>query len=158
MALSPLDMFKYSGVWYEVANVKSGIPLVCFDTRGLYEYDPDRDVMDVQLGCRQMGNRPTAVKGFMRCPVQKGLPVTCSVRFPNAPYVPPSMYRILDTDYESYALVEGADDKSFVQVLSRYERPGLRFIDLQKERLKEWGYDPDSVHISPVTISEPRLD
>ena len=156
----PIDMFKYSGIWNEVASYKVGYPSLsadmCLNSRGIYEYDPDRDETDVQLGCKHLNGRVTAVKGVLRCPVSKGFPITCSVRFPSAQYVPPSMYRILETDYESYALVEGSDDKSFVQILSRYSRPGLRFIEAQKEKLKAWGYDLETVHIEPVTADSEK--
>lgn len=152
----PLDLFKYSGAWYEVASHKAGFyglgQYDCMDTRGLYEYDPERDQVDVGTQCRHLDGRVSGAKGILRCPIQKGFPVTCSIRFPAAPFIPPATYRILDTDYDSYAFVEGADDKSFVQVYSRYARPGMRFIEAQKEKLKAWGYDPALVHTTPVTF------
>ena len=83
--------------------------------------------------------------------------VTCMVRYPSAPYVQPSLFRILATDYESWAIVEGADDKSFVQIFSRYARPGNKFIEAKTRMLRDWGYDPDQVHITPVTV-EPNVE
>jgi lipocalin len=154
----PLDLFKYSGAWYEVASHKAGFfglnQYDCMDTRGIYEYNPDKDEIDVQTQCRHINRRISGVKAIVKCPQKKGFPVECSVRFPNAPFIPNAIYRILDTDYESYALIEGSNDKSFVQIYSRYSRPGLRFIEQQKERLKAWGYDPDDIHITPVTIEK----
>jgi lipocalin len=140
-----LDMFMYSGVWNEVASTRSSMAWI--DTKAVYEYDPDRDEMDVQFQSRSISGPAVSIKGIMRCPVQK-TPVMCSVRFPTAPFVPTAAYRILDTDYESYALVDSPGETF---MLSRYSRPGLRFIETQKEKLKAWGIDPDSLHITPVT-------
>jgi len=90
----------------------------------------------------------------VRCRTLKGgnVGATCAVRYPNAPYVQPSRFKVLTTDYESYALVEGAEDKSFVQIFSRYARPGNRFIEAKAELLKAWGYEPEWLHLTPVSI------
>jgi len=158
--LSPpnFDQFRYSGAWYEVASHKAGFyglgQYDCMDTRGIYEYDSERDQIDVGTQCRHMDGRISGIKGVVRCPVGKptrGL-ADCTLRFPTAPYVPPATYRILETDYETYALVEGAGDRSFVQIYSRYPRPGLRFIDEKTRLLEAWGYDPKLIHMTPVTI------
>ena len=149
----PLDLFKYSGAWYEVASYKGGFTnLECLDTRDLYEYNPDTDKVDVRKACRKLNRSISQVRGEMTCPVQKGFPVNCTLTFPDARYIPPVTYRILETDYESYALVEGSENKSYVQIFSRYPMPGLRFIEAKKQKLRDWGYDPDSLHITPVTV------
>lgn len=153
-----LDPFKFSGAWYEVASHKAGFTPIsaftCMDTRSVYEYDPDRDEFDVQLACRHLDKSVTGIKAVMRCPPAKGgsVSASCSVRYPSAPYVQPSMFKVLATDYESYALVEGAEDKSFVQIFSRYARPGNRFIEAKAELLRNWGYDPEWIHLTPVTL------
>ena len=153
--MSTFDPFKFSGAWYEVASHKVGFtPLsayTCMDTRSLYEYNPDADEFDVGIQCRHLDRKVSGIKAVMRCPPVKGSPV-CSVRYPSAPYVQPSMFKILDTDYESYALVEGADDKSFVQIFSRYARPGNKFVEDKSRMLEAWGYDPKWLHLTPVTI------
>lgn len=163
-ALVTLDPFKFSGAWYEVASHKAGFPplneLTCMDTRSVYEYNPDTDEFDMQIGCRHLDRRISAVKATMRCPPAKdgNLVPNCSVRYPAAPYVQPSHFRILATDYESYALVEGAEDKSFVQIFSRYARPGNRFIEAKAQLLRNWGYDPEWIHMTPVTLQgEPQV-
>ena len=153
-----LDPFKFSGLWYEVASHKAGFtPLsayTCMDTRSLYEYDPDRDEFDVRIACRHMDRSQSQIKALMRCPPVKdgNSSPNCSVRYPSAPYVQPSMFRVLATDYESYALVEGAEDKSFVQIFSRYARPGNRFIEAKAQLLQNWGYDPEWIHLTPVSL------
>lgn len=161
MHLSTFDPFKYSGAWYEIASLKKGFyGLNCMDTRGVYEYDPDRDELDVATQCRHLDGHISGIKGIVTCPKSKsarGL-AACSLRFPTASWIPPSAYTILETDYDSYAIVEsGLGPKSaapFVQVYSRYARPGLRFIEAKKEILQRWGYDPeDGVHITPVTLT-----
>lgn len=152
MTLPNLDQFKYSGAWYEVASHKAGFYGIgqydCMDTRGVYEYDPDKDQIDVQTQCRHMDGRVSGIRGLVTCPKTGS---TCSLRFPTAPYVPPAMYRVLETDYSTYALVEGSTDKSFVQIYSRTPRPGNRFIEQKKELLRQWGYDPNMIHVTPVT-------
>jgi lipocalin len=168
MTLSPFEPFKYSGAWYETASIKKGFfglgQTDCMDTRGVYEYDSDRDEIDVATQCRHLDGHVSGIKGIVTCPPTKskrGL-VSCSLRFPSAPYVPPSTYTILETDYDSYAIVEsGLGPKSsapFVQLYSRYSRPGLRFIEAKREALRHWGYDPDELHITPVTLEgEPQV-
>lgn len=163
MALAPFDPFKYSGAWYEVASVKKGFYGIgqndCMDTRGLYEYNPDKDEIDVATQCRHLDGHVSGIRGVVTCPTSKSARgiVACSLRFPTASWIPPSAYTILDTDYDSYAIVEsGLGPKSaapFVQLYSRYARPGLRFIEAKKELLKQWGYDPESIHLTPVTVS-----
>lgn len=156
------DPFKYSGAWYEVASHKAGFyglgQYDCMDTRGIYEYDPDRDQIDVATQCRHLDGRISGIRGVVKCPISKperGL-ADCTLRFPTAPYVPPATYRILETDYSSYALVEGGtgpnDPAPFVQIYSRYPRPGMRFIEAKKQILKNWGYNPDLIHTTPVTL------
>jgi lipocalin len=161
MALSSFEPYKYSGAWYEVASIKKGFAGLgqgdCMDTRGVYEYNPDRDEIDVATQCRHLDGHLSGIKGIVTCPNSKskrGL-VSCSLRFPTASWIPPSTYTILETDYDTYAIVEsGLGPKSaapFVQIYSRYTRPGMRFIEARKELLRNWGYDPDQAHITPVT-------
>lgn len=54
--------------------------------------------------------------------------VKCVLRFPAVPFVPPEPYNVIRTDYETFALVQGARDFSFVQVYSRTPNPGPEFI------------------------------
>jgi lipocalin len=158
LALTVLDPFKFSGGWYEVASHKAGFsPLsayTCLDTRSLYEWNPDTEEFDAQTQCRHLDKSVGGIKSIMRCPPLKGgnVGTTCAVRYPNAPYVQPSRFKVLATDYESYALVEGAEDKSFVQIFSRYARPGNSFVEAKAELLKAWGYDPNWLHMTPVTL------
>lgn len=174
MAIQPIrsdfEPYKYSGAWYETMSIKKGFAglgqMDCMDTRGVYEYRSDEDELDVQTGCRHLDGHVSGIKGIVTCPKGsspkgKGL-ITCSLRFPTAPFVPPANYTVLETDYDSYAVVEsGLGPKSpapFVQVYSRYARPGLRFIEAKRELLKKWGYDPDEARVTGVTLEgEPKV-
>lgn len=40
----------------------------------------------------------------------------CYLRFPTLPFIPKEPYDVIATDYDNYALVSGAKDKSFIQV------------------------------------------
>lgn len=40
----------------------------------------------------------------------------CFLRFPSIPFIPKSVYDVIDTDYDNYAIVSGSKDTSFVQV------------------------------------------
>lgn len=67
MNVTPFDPFKYSGAWYEVASHKAGFYGIgqydCMDTRGIYEYDPDRDEIDVATQCRHLDGRISGIRG-----------------------------------------------------------------------------------------------
>lgn len=44
----------------------------------------------------------------------------CYLRFPTLPFIPKEPYDVIATDYDNFALVSGAKDKSFIQVISHY--------------------------------------
>lgn len=44
----------------------------------------------------------------------------CYLRFPTLPFIPKEPYDVIATDYDNYALVSGAKDKSFIQVICCY--------------------------------------
>jgi lipocalin len=147
----PFELPRYAGTWYEVASYKQGFYGLgqndCMNTKGTYEFTDDQFLVTTQ--CRHMDGRVTGIRGIVKCP-KKGS--KCSLRFPSVPFVPPATYRVLETDYETYSLVEGANDKSFVQVYSRKPRPGNTFIDAMRSKLRQWGYDPSDIHVTPVTV------
>jgi lipocalin len=143
--------FMYAGDWYEVASKKEGFyglgQYDCTDTRGTYEYDSEHEQFLVTTQCHHLNGRVSGIRGIVKCPKKS---LDCTLRFPTAPYIPPAMYKVLETDYDTYALVEGSN-KSFVQIYSRSPRPGNKFIEAMKEKLKQWGYQPDDIHVTPVT-------
>lgn len=42
----------------------------------------------------------------------------CYLRFPTLPFIPKEPYDVIATDYDNFALVSGAKDKSFIQVIN----------------------------------------
>jgi lipocalin len=154
--------YRFSGEWYETLSIKkpeTGIP-PCVDTASLFEYDPENDYFDAIMQCRYYNKSIHRIKSILSCapPTKAKTPsvATCSLRFPTAPFVPPVTYTILDTDYDSYSIIESVPG-SYIQVLSRQPHPGMTFISQKRERLRLWGYDPDEAHISPVTIDKQTL-
>ena len=57
----------------------------------------------------------------------------CVPRFPAIPIVPPEPYNVIKSDYQSYALVQGAKDLTFVQVYARESNPGPAFLQARLE-------------------------
>jgi hypothetical protein len=53
------------------------------------------------------------------------------------------------TDYKSFALVQGAKDRSFVQIYSRTPNPGPEFVQEKKRILGDLGYDVDEIKNTP---------
>ena len=46
----------------------------------------------------------------------------CYLRFPTLPFIPKEPYDVIATDYENFALVSGAKDRSFIQVIIQLEK------------------------------------
>lgn len=42
----------------------------------------------------------------------------CYLRFPTLPFIPKEPYDVIATDYDNFALVSGAKDRSFIQVIN----------------------------------------
>ena len=76
-------------------------------------------------------------------------------RFPQIPFIPPEPYDVIRTDYETYALVQGANDTSFVQIYSRTPNPGKAFIQKQKDFLRQYGYAVDDIRETPQASASP---
>lgn len=45
----------------------------------------------------------------------------CFLRFPTIPFIPKLPYDVIATDYDNYALVSGAKDRGFVQVMIQHK-------------------------------------
>lgn len=78
----------------------------------------------------------------------------CVLRFPALPFIPPEPYDVIRTDYTSYALVQGANDTSFVQVYARTPNPGDEFLKARLKTLKELGYSVDLIKKTPQVLFE----
>lgn len=76
----------------------------------------------------------------------------CVLRFPAIPFIPPEPYDVIETDYKTYALVQGAADTSFVQIYSRTPNPGKELIDTCLAKLKKLGYPVDRIRLTPQVL------
>lgn len=76
----------------------------------------------------------------------------CALRFPAIPIIPAETYDVIRTDYDNYALVQGAPDTTFVQIYSRIPNPGKEFIEEQKSFLKKLNYPVELIKETPQVI------
>jgi len=160
-----LDLSKYSGTWYEVASLKEGFAgegqKDCHCTAGLYSL-VDESKLTVKTFC--VHGSPTGkisgIEGAVSCQGVEGKAGimeanSCNLRFPSIPFIPPEPYTVLETDYDTYALVEGARDKSFVQIYSRTPNPGKAFINKQINHLEaDYGYKKKAIKPTPQDCSQ----
>lgn len=51
--------------------------------------------------------------------MQEMIKEKCFLRFPTLPFIPKLPYDVIATDYDNFALVSGAKDRSFIQVLTK---------------------------------------
>lgn len=82
----------------------------------------------------------------------EGIVEKCVLRFPAIPFIPPEPYDVIETDYKTYALVQGAVDTSFVQIYSRTPNPGKEFLDARFASLKKLGYSVDKIRVTPQVL------
>ncbi|XP_057506584.1 chloroplastic lipocalin-like [Actinidia eriantha] len=73
----------------------------------------------------------------------------CFLRFHTLPFIPKEPYDVIVTDYDNYALVSGAKDRSFIQIYSKTPDPGPEFIEKYKSYLANFGYDPSKMKDIP---------
>ncbi|PIA50651.1 hypothetical protein AQUCO_01200101v1 [Aquilegia coerulea] len=134
MSAKNFDPVRYSGRWFEVASLKGGFAGQgqgdCHCTQGVYTYDPDGPSIQVDTFCVHGGpdGYITGIRGKVQCLSEedKGMKETdlekqemirekCYLKFPTLPFIPKEPYDVIATDYDNFALVSGAKDKSFVQ-------------------------------------------
>jgi lipocalin len=171
---------RYSGTWFEVASLKEGFAgegqKDCHCTAGLYTMN-DEQRLSVKTFC--VHGKPTGkisgIEGRVTCSDQQRTTTSpastssssessildsaeyeqCKLNFPSIPFIPPEPYTVLETDYDSFALVEGAKDKSFVQVYSRTPNPGKPFIARQIQHLeRDYGYKKNAIRATPQDCSQ----
>ncbi|KAI7842606.1 hypothetical protein COHA_003710 [Chlorella ohadii] len=173
----------YSGRWYEVASLKKGFAgegqADCHCTQGIYVPKSQEEgvvQLEVNTFCVHggPGGRLSGIQGSVSCvnpillevlpefkspqEVSDGIEAKCSLRFDSLPFIPPEPYNVIRTDYTSYALVQGAKDRSFVQVYSRVPNPGPEFIAEKKALLAELGYPADEIKDTPQDCPEMSAD
>ncbi|KAL8209001.1 hypothetical protein R6Q57_008413 [Mikania cordata] len=178
MTAKNFDPVRYSGRWYEVASLKRGFAGQgqedCHCTQGVYTVDMATPAIQVDTFCVHGGpdGYITGIRGRVQCLSEEDaeknetdlerkemIKEKCYLRFPTLPFIPKEPYDVLDTDYDSFALVSGAKDKSFIQIYSRTPNPGTEFIEKYKLVLADFGYDSSKIKDTPqdCEVSDSRL-
>lgn len=99
--------------------------------QGVYTFDAETPSIQVDTFCVHGGpdGYITGIRGKVQClseeqkeqtetalEKQEMIREKCYLRFPTLPFVPKEPYDVIATDYDNFALVSGAKDKTFVQV------------------------------------------
>ncbi|CAD7700246.1 unnamed protein product [Ostreobium quekettii] len=168
------DPMRYTGRWYEVASLKLGFAgegqQDCHCTQGIYtpkQMSKGKIALEVSTFCVHGSpqGRVSGIQGQVSCAPPAELKMNpaietalerkemieekCVLRFPAIPFIPPEPYDVIRTDYDNYALVQGAVDTSFVQIYSRKPNPGKKFIEQQKAFLADFGYPVGAIRDTP---------
>ncbi|KAH7423520.1 hypothetical protein KP509_12G059300 [Ceratopteris richardii] len=159
---------RYAGRWFEVASLKRGFAGQgqedCHCTQGVYSFDEKNKSIQVDTFC--VHGSPdgyiTGIRGVVKCigdadlamaeseeERQEMIASKCFLKFPFLPFIPKEPYDVIETDYDTFALVSGAKDKSFVQIYSRTPNPGPQFIEKYKSYLADIGYNASQIKDTP---------
>ncbi|KAL5548292.1 hypothetical protein UlMin_003523 [Ulmus minor] len=168
MTAKNFDPIRYSGRWFEVASLKRGFAGQgqedCHCTQGVYTFDMEKPSIQVDTFCVHGGpdGYITGIRGKVQCvseedfeknetdlEKQEMIREKCYLKFPTLPFIPKEPYDVIATDYDNFALVSGAKDRSFVQIYSRKPNPGPEFIENYKSYLANFGYDPSKIKDTP---------
>lgn len=98
--------------------------------QGIYMFDAQTRSIQVDTFCVHGGpdGYITGIRGKVQClsedmekaetdlEKQEMIKEKCYLRFPTLPFIPKEPYDVIATDYDSFSLVSGAKDKSFIQV------------------------------------------
>lgn len=99
--------------------------------QGIYTYDAEAPSIQVDTFCVHGGpdGYITGIRGKVQCLPEEDtekqetdlerkemIREKCYLRFPTLPFIPKEPYDVIETDYDNFALVSGAKDKSFIQV------------------------------------------
>lgn len=107
----------------------------CFILQGVYTFDTDSPAIQVDTFCIHGGPKGyiTGIRGRVQCLSEEDtensktdlerremIKEKCYLRFPTLPFIPKEPYDVIATDYDNFAIVSGAKDRSFVQVISMF--------------------------------------
>ncbi|BBN67763.1 chloroplastic lipocalin [Prunus dulcis] len=150
MTANNFNPIRYSGRWFEVASLKRGFSGQgqedCHCTQGVYTFDMEKRAIQVDTFCVH-GSPDGYITGIRGNPEM--IKEKCYLRFPTLPFIPKQPYDVIATDYDNFALVSGAKDRSFIQIYSRTPNPGPEFIEKYKFYLANFGYDPSKITDTP---------
>ncbi|XP_058072554.1 chloroplastic lipocalin [Magnolia sinica] len=168
MTAKNFDPVRYSGRWFEVASLKRGFAGQgqedCHCTQGIYTFDAEAPSIRVDTFCVHGGpdGYITGIRGNVQClseedtekqetdlERQEMIREKCYLRFPTLPFIPKEPYDVIATDYDNFALVSGAKDRSFIQIYSRTPVPGSDFVEKYKSYLENYGYDANKIKDTP---------
>ncbi|KAI4390097.1 hypothetical protein MLD38_002245 [Melastoma candidum] len=168
MTAENFDPARYAGRWFEVASLKRGFAGQgqedCHCTQGVYSFDMEAPSIQVDTFCVHGGpdGYITGIRGKVQClpgeelekeetelEKKEMIKEKCYLRFPTLPFIPKEPYDVIATDYDNFALVSGAKDRSFIQIYSRTPNPGPAFIEKYKSYLARFGYDPSKIKETP---------
>ena len=150
----------FSGFWYEVSSIKPNItPYIqqhCRNTKTLFIYDnsnPSKSILHTQTACTDFDNTvKTTLEAEISCnnisPSKSS--TKCIISYPSQPFVPQIEYKILNTDYSTYAIVatntykNKINSSSIIQIYARVPYPGAKFLKTHKNTLyKLFNYNID---------------
>jgi len=123
----PLNKFEFTGVWYEVASYKKYMPMNknCIIT---FLYNEKIDELYSITEC-SLNSRKIKIDQKLICNDNR-----CKSYIVGLPEID---YTILDTDYESYAIIDSGNNNSFIQILSRKQYITLEEIKFYKQKLND---------------------
>lgn len=163
----------FSGFWYEVSSIKPNVtPYIqqhCRNTKSLYLYDnsnPLKTILHIQTACSDFDSSvKTSLEAEITCKVVSlsnsttNSTTKCIINYPSQPFIPQIDYRIIDTDYSSYAIVatninNKLNNLSIIQIYSRTPYPGQKFIRNYKNSLyKLFNYKKEQFYDTPQDIA-----
>lgn len=103
----------------------------CDTLQGVYTFDMEEPSIRVDTFCVHGGpdGYITGIRGKVQCipeeeleqketdlETQEMIKQKCYLRFPTLPFIPKEPYDVIATDYDTFSLVSGAKDRSFIQV------------------------------------------
>ncbi|KAL8098608.1 hypothetical protein AgCh_031396 [Apium graveolens] len=165
MSTKNFDPVRYSGRWFEVASLKRGFAGAGQEDCHCTQVDtfcvhggPDGYITGIRGNVQCLSDEDLE-KNVTELEKQEMVKGKCYLRFPTLPFIPKEPYDVIATDYDNYALVSGAKDKSFIQIYSRTPNPGPEFIEKYKLYLADFGYDPNKIIDTPqdCDVSDSRL-
>lgn len=130
MCLISVQYMFFLSQLYPFKNLNANI-FSYINMQGVYTFDKEKPAIEVDTFCVHGGpdGYITGIRGNVQCLPEEELEknVTdlekqemikgkCYLRFPTLPFIPKEPYDVIATDYDNFALVSGAKDKSFIQV------------------------------------------